>query len=585
MTDAMPMSAESLEETVDLHGAFPQLSDGQIAMLLGRGGDRRTTMVGDVLYRAGDRPYDFVVVLEGKVAVVEGYQSPNERVVGVHGRRRFLGEISLLTGQAAFVTAVVVEAGEVLVVPVEPLRELVLEDVALSDLILRAYLQRRSILIEVGVGFRILGSCYSPDTRRLREFAARNRLPHRFVDLDQDAGAESLLRQLGIPPEETPVVVWVNGGVLRNPSNAELARVIGLPMSEPKGQTYDLVIVGGGPAGLAAAVYGASEGLATMLLDSVAAGGQAGLSARIENYLGFPAGLSGAELAERAVFQAEKFRAALSIPAEAVSLGSEEGYHSVRLSDGSSVTARAVVIATGVRYRRLAVPDLDRFEGTSVYYAATLVEAHLCVGEPVIVVGGGNSAGQAAVFLAARASQVRMVVRDSDLTKTMSRYLIDRLERTPRIEIVLNSEVRALDGDRVLQQIEVENRVTGECRWFDARAVFVFIGAVPHTGWLAEAVGLDENGFVLAGPEAVAASTHRDRGSSQRVLSFETTRAGVFAVGDVRSGSVKRVASAVGEGSMVVRLIHEYLDEIVGPNDDRGVRFNRSSRSLTSSPS
>jgi thioredoxin reductase (NADPH) len=305
MTDAMPMSAESLQETVDLNGAFPQLSDGQIAMLLGRGGDRRTTNVGDVLYRAGDRPYDFVVVLEGKVAVVEGYQSPDERVVGVHGRRRFLGEISLLTGQAAFVTAVVVEAGEVLVVPVEPLRELVLEDVALSDLILRAYLQRRSILIEGGVGFRILGSCYSPDTRRLREFAARNRLPHRFVDLDQDAGAESLLRQLGIPPEETPVVVWVNGGVLRNPSNAELARVIGLPMSEPKGETYDLVIVGGGPAGLAAAVYGASEGLATMLLDSVAAGGQAGLSARIENYLGFPAGLSGAELAERAVFQAE----------------------------------------------------------------------------------------------------------------------------------------------------------------------------------------------------------------------------------------------------------------------------------------
>jgi len=266
-------------------------------------------------------------------------------------------------------------------------------------------------------------------------------------------------------------------------------------------------------------------------------------------------------------------------------LESEDGYHSVRLSDGSSVTARAVVIATGVRYRRLPVPDVDRFEGTSVYYAATLVEAHLCVGEPVIVVGGGNSAGQAAVFLAARASRVRMVVRDAELSQTMSRYLIDRLERTPGIEIVFNSEVRALDGDRVLQRVEVGNRVTGECQWFDARAVFVFIGAAPHTSWLADAVGLDNNGFVLSGPEAVAASTRGEGGSSERVLSFETTRAGVFAVGDVRSGSIKRVASAVGEGSMVVRLIHEYLDEMVGPNDDRGVRFNRSSSGLTNSPS
>ena len=490
-----------------------------------------------------------------------------------------------MTGQAAFVTAVVVEAGEVLVVPVERLRELVVEDVALSDLILRAYLQRRSILIEGGVGFRILGSCYSPDTRRLREFAARNRLPHRFVDLDQDAGAESLLRGLGIPPEETPVVVWANDGVLRNPSNAELARAIGLPTSEPKGETYDLVIVGGGPAGLAAAVYGASEGLTTMLLDSVAPGGQAGLSARIENYLGFPAGLSGAELAERAVIQAEKFRATLSIPAQAVALENEDGYHSVRLSDGSSVTARAVVIATGVHYRRLPVPDVDRFEGTSLYYAATLVEAHLCVGEPVIVVGGGNSAGQAAIFLAARASRVRMVVRDAQLSQTMSRYLIDRLERTPGIEIVFNSEIRALDGDRVLERVEIENNASGDSQWLDARAVFVFIGAAPHTGWLVDSVGLDDNGFVLAGPEAVSASVYRDDGSGRRVLPFETTRAGVFAVGDVRSGSVKRVASAVGEGSMVVRLVHEYLDGIVGPNDDRGVRFNRSSRSLTTSPS
>jgi len=579
--DVESLPAEALEETVDLYGAFPLLSEGQILALLGKG-KRRSTTAGEVLYREGDLRYDFIVVLEGKVAVVEGYESPDERVVGVHGPCRFLGEISLLTGQAAFVTAVVVDAGEVLVVSVEQLRELVLEDTGLGDVILRACLQRRSILIEVGVGFRILGSCYSPDTRRLREFAARNRLPHRFVDLDQDDGVESLMRQLGIGPQHTPVVIWRNDCVLRNPSNAELARLIGLPTREPSGRVYDLLIVGGGPAGLAAAVYGASEGLATLLLDGVATGGQAGLSARIENYLGFPAGLSGAELAERAVLQAEKFGAELSIPGEAVALGSEDGYHSVHMRDGTSATARAVVIATGVRYRRLPVPDVARFEATSVYYAATLVEAHLCVGEPVIVVGGGNSAGQAAVFLAARASKVRLVVREPNLGANMSRYLIDRLERIPAVEILLNSEVRQLDGDHVLQRVEVENRQTGERQWLDGRALFVFIGAQPCTSWLSDQLGVDEQGFVLAGPDAVASLAHRD-GSSREPLLFETSRAGVFAAGDVRSGSVKRVASAVGEGSMVVRLVHEYLDQVLGPDDLRTVPVSRLARVLTGS--
>ncbi len=319
------------------------------------------------------------------------------------------------------------------------------------------------------------------------------------VDLDQDGAAEALLRELGVQPEETPVVIWRKDCVLRNPSNAELARVIGLPAPEPRADVYDLLIVGAGPAGLAAAVYGASEGLATIVLDSIATGGQASLSTRIENYLGFPAGLSGAELAERAVLQAEKFGADLCVPAEAVALSHEDGFHTVRLSDGSTMTARAVVIATGVRYRRLPVPDVERFEATSVYYAATLVEAHLCVGEPVVVVGGGNSAGQAAVFLAARASKVRLVVRESDLGASMSRYLVDRLQRMPGVEILLDSEVRRLEGDRFLRRVEVENTRTGEREWVDARAVFVFIGAEPHTRWLGDEVAVDERGFVLAG--------------------------------------------------------------------------------------
>jgi thioredoxin reductase (NADPH) len=583
MTNAGSLWGAPLDETPDLYGAFPQLSEGQILRLTDHG-SRKKTEVGEVLYREGHTGYDFIVVLEGQVAVVAGHGGPDQRVVGVHGTRRFLGEISLLTGQAAFVTAVVVEAGEVLVVPVERLREIVLDDTALGDLILRAYLQRRAILIEVGVGFRILGSCYSPDTRRLREFAARNRLPHRFIDLDQDENAETLLRQLGVTADETPIVIWRHDCVLRNPSNAVLASVIGLPASAPSDEVYDFLIVGGGPAGLAAAVYGASEGLRTLLVDSVAAGGQAGLSARIENYLGFPAGLSGAELAERAVLQAEKFGAHLRIPAEAVSLGSDGGYHLVKMDDRSWATARAVVIASGVHYRRLPVPGIERFESKSVYYAATLAEAHLCVGQPIIVVGGGNSAGQAAVFLAARASRVRLVVREAELTRTMSRYLIDRLERIPEVEILFNTEVRHVEGDRVLRTVEVESRATGERRSIDTRAMFVFIGAEPRTAWLQDQLGVDEHGFVLAGPDAVAATAAADA-SVRRPMLFETSRAGVFAVGDVRSGSVKRVASAVGEGSMVVRLIHEYLDSLVGPDGVGTAPVSRESRILTSSPS
>jgi thioredoxin reductase (NADPH) len=540
-----------LPETPDLDGAFPRLSEQQLLALEAHG-ERRRVRQGEVLYREGDERCDFYVVLEGQVAILEGYGGA-VRVVAVHGPRRFLGELGLLTGQAAFLTAVALEPGEVLVVPVERLRELVSQDAAFGDLVLRAYLIRRSMLIELGAGFRIVGSRYSPDTRRLREFAARNRLPHRWIDLEKDKEAERLLRQLGVAPEETPVVIWRGEQVLRNPTNAELARAIGLPAPKPGGTVCDLVIVGAGPAGLAAAVYAASEGLATVTFDAIATGGQAGTSPRIENYPGFPSGISGSELTERTVIQAEKFGADINVPAEATALEQRDGHHLVRLDDGQAVEGRTVVVATGARYRKLPVPRLEEFEGTSVHYAATHVEAQLCHGDPVAVVGGGNSAGQAAVFLMKHAARVSLLIRGGDLGRSMSRYLADRIERTPGIEVLRHTEVRELVGEGALEAVGVEDSRTGSRRRLEARALFVFIGAEPHTGWLGDRLALDDRGFILTGADAV-----RDDGRQPFLL--ETSLPGVFAAGDVRSGSIKRVTSAVGEGAMAIRLAHEYLE-------------------------
>ncbi len=383
--------SEGTAETPDPYGAFPRLSEAQIEALAAHG-YRRGTQLGEVLFREGDPSCDFFVVLAGKVAMVAGYGG-DERVISVHGPGRFLGELNLLTGETVFVTAVVREPGEVLVVPVEHLRQLVTRDPVLGDLILRAYLLRRSLLIELGTGFRIVGSRFVPDTRRLRELAARNRLPHQFIDLEQDKAAEALLHRLGVRPEETPVVIW-RDHVLRNPANAELAQMLGLRRAALDASTNDLIIVGAGPAGLAAAVYGASEGLATVVIEAVATGGQAGTSPRIENYLGFPAGISGTELAERAVIQARKFGAQIIVPAQATALGEADGRYAVRLDDGTSVTGLAVLIATGARYRRPAVARLEEFEGVSVFYAATAVAARACTGGPVVIVGGGNSAAR-----------------------------------------------------------------------------------------------------------------------------------------------------------------------------------------------
>ncbi|HEV7975375.1 FAD-dependent oxidoreductase [Amycolatopsis sp.] len=547
-----------MTETPDPDGAFPKLTDEQIRTLA-EGAERRPTQRGEVLYAQGERTSEFFVVLSGMVAVVEG-TGDEEKVVRVHGPRRFLGELGLLEDQPAFVGVVVAEPGEVLAVPVDALRRLVLGDPVLGDLILRAYLVRRSLLIGLGNGFRIIGSCYSPDTKRLLEFAARNRLPHRLVDLEKDRQAETLLRRFGVTTEDTPVVVLRGTEVLRNPGNAELARRMGLRQPEAEHRLRDLIVVGAGPAGLAAVVYGASEGLTVSALDAMAPGGQAGTTSRIENYLGFPSGVSGAELAERSVIQADKFGVRVAVPAEALSLKSRGGYYVVGFDDGIEIVSRTVMIATGARYRRLAVPGIKKFEATNVYYAATVHEARGCRAAPVAVVGGGNSAGQAAVFLAEGSPKVYLLMRGGDLAENMSRYLVDQVERHPRIEVLLHSEVRELAGDDVLESLVVEDNRTRERRFVEARALFVFIGASPHTDWLSGVVALDEDGFVLTGAEADPFRTDDAwRSVARPPLALETNRPGVFAIGDVRHGSVKRVASAVGEGAMAIRLVHEHL--------------------------
>jgi thioredoxin reductase (NADPH) len=554
--DMTATTHDPLHETPDHDGAWPRLTEKQIAALEPHGEHRRFD-AGQTLFREGDELTDLPVVLAGKVALAH-----DERVLSVHGPRRFLGELGLLTGQASFVTARAVEASEVLAVPVESLRELVARDAELGDLIVRAFLVRRWHLIGQGAGLTIVGSCYSRETRRLRDFAARNRLPHRWIDLERDAAAETLLRKLHVAPEETPVVIW-RDHVMRNPSNVDLARRIGLRAPLPVESVCDVVVVGAGPAGLAASVYGPSEGLDTVTLDAVATGGQAGTTMRIENYLGFPAGISGVELADRAVVQARRFGARLSVPAEACGLSERGGDHVVALDDGSEIVARTVIVASGVRYRRLPVPRLDEFEGTSVYYAATLVEARVCAGDPVAVVGGGNSAGQAALFLADQVAELSLVVREDRLDENMSRYLADRIHRNARIDLRLHTEVRELLGDHVLEGIVVEDRHSGERTRLGARYLFVFIGATPHTGWLADRVQLDAGGYVVTG------------GDGRRML--ETSVPGVFAAGDVRSGATKRMASAVGEGAMAVRLVHEYLGGRAGSPRPLELQTNASS--------
>ncbi len=553
---AVPNGSQTLAETPDLFGAYPRLSEGQIAALAALG-ERRSAAQDEILFRQGQRNCEFFVVLAGKVAVLEGHGTPEERVIAAHGAGRFLGELSLLTGEGSYYTAVVAEAGDVLVVPVDRLRELVDRDTAFGDLILRAYLIRRSILIGLGVSLRIVSSRYSPDARRLRDFAARNRVPYRWLDLEADPAAEELLRQFGVAPQDTPIVI-AHGRLLRNPGNGELAAAIGLPTPAPQQTSCDLLVAGAGPAGLSAGVYGASEGLRTVVLDAIATGGQAGTSSRIENYLGFPSGISGAELAERAVIQACKFGARFAIPAEARSLRRDDGEYVVELADGTSMTATSVVIATGASYRRLSVPRMEHFEKASVYYAAAQAEAMICTGDPVAIVGGGNSAGQATVFLSQHAKRVNLIVREPELGENMSRYLIDQIARLANVRVLLGTEVMELLGDRELEAVVVEDNRTGARQALETRSLFVFIGMAPCTGWLDGLVELDDHGFVRTGHSLGPPSgTVAEPETALRRSALETSQPRIFAAGDVRSGSAKRVATAVGEGAMAIRLAYE----------------------------
>ena len=436
------------------------------------------------------------------------------------------------------------------------LRALLADDEELSNLILRAFMSRRTLLIDIGAGVRVIGSRYSRDAQRVREFLTRNRMPFHWMDLEQDDEGEALLRGLGVQVCETPVVIS-GRGVLRNPSNGEVAALLGFGSRGAPPAMCDLVIVGGGPAGLAAAVYGATEGLDTQVIDSVAFGGQASTSARIENYLGFPTGVSGSELAERAILQARRFGARMVVPAEAVALHRDDGHYAIELSDGTVVNGRTVIVATGAQYRKLDLPDLERFEGLGVYYAATQAEAQMCVNDPVVIVGGGNSAGQAAMFLSQNSADCRLLIRGDDLGKSMSRYLIDEIDQVDRVEVMTNGEIVELRGDRALEAVVVHDRVTGERRELEAKALFVFIGALPHTDWLRGHVALDEHCFVLTGRDLQDEDLIAYNGDAPFFL--ETSSPGIFAVGDVHAGSIKRVASAVGEGSMAVKLVHERL--------------------------
>ena len=525
-------------------------------------GEERAVEAGDILYRAGAESYDFFVVLEGAVDIIRP-DLDGETLITTHVAGRFLGELNMVTGQRAYLTARVSQSGRVLAIPIEEFRRVMSIKPDLADVIFSAFVARREIL-RVGEGaraIRIIGSRYSREALALRAFASRSRVPHTWIDIEGDEDVDVLLANMGFRTSDTPVVVTTTG-VLRHPSPGEFAEHLGLTFRQEPGYMFDLVVVGSGPAGLAAAVYGASEGLDTVALDAVATGGQAGASSRIENYVGFPNGISGEELASRSAIQAQRLGARLNAPCEVAGLRTEAGFHVIILADGSEIPARTVIVAAGAHYQRLEVDDLERFEGAGVYYAATDLEVRTCSGLPVIVVGGGNSAGQAAIYLAQHRSRVSMAIRSNDLTHSMSQYLIERIDADPRIEVLTNTQVRALAGDGHLDHVTLEYTPTGDRSTVACSGLFCFIGADAATAWLGGELELDAKGFILTDRSLPDPITSGPRFATRDPLPFETSIPGVFAVGDVRSGSVKRVAAAVGEGSSAVRSAHEHLATI-----------------------
>ena len=541
--------------------AFPTLSTEQIARIAAHGRARKVER-GELLVKAGTRNASLFVVVAGELEVVR-VANNIESVLVIHRPGQISGEINTLSGRRAIFTIRVAESGEVIEVNHEQLMEIVQTDADLSEILMRAYILRRARLIAGNVGDVILiGSSHSQETLRIQEFLMRNSHPYSSIDLERDEGVQDLLDRFHVAVTDVPVIICRSEVVLRNPSNREIADCLGFNEAVDEVQMHDVVIVGAGPSGLAAAVYAASEGLDVLMLESSAPGGQAGSSSRIENYLGFPSGISGQELTGRAYAQSQKFGAHLMITKAATHLSCTAKPYVIDIEDETHVLSRTVIIATGARYRKLPLADISRFEGLGVYYGATFIESKLCAGEEVVVVGGGNAAGQAAVFLAQSAIRVNLIVRSAGLAESMSRYLIRRIEESPVITLRTHTEITALEGSEHLERVRWRNRETGAAESRDIRHVFVMTGAAPSTQWLNGCVVLDAQGFIKTGPDL----THEDLIGAHWPLArpphlLETSRPGVFAVGDVRAGNIKRVASAVGEGSIAVSFVHQALHE------------------------
>jgi thioredoxin reductase (NADPH) len=539
---------------------FPKLTPVQISRIEPHG-RIRSILPGEVLIEQGDTSVPFFVVITGEIEIVRPFGT-QETLVTVHSDGQFTGEVNMLSGRRSLVRARVTKPGKVIELDHQQMLSLVQTDVELSGIFMRAFILRRVELIAAGVGDIVLvGSAYSADTLRIKEFLMRNGHPYSYIDLERDLDVQNLLDTFQVSASEIPVLICRGQIVLRTPSNQEIADCLGFNESIDQTHVRDLIIIGAGPSGLAAAVYGASEGLDVLMLETSSPGGQAGSSSSIENYLGFPTGISGQELAGRAYTQAQKFGARMLV-AKASQLVCDGRPYVIELENGARISTRTVMIATGVQYRKLPLENLSRFEGAGVYYGATFVEAQLCGGEEVIVVGGGNSAGQAAVFLAGTTKRVHMLIRSDGLAKSMSRYLIRRIEETPNIILRPYTEIIELIGDNHLQSVRWQNSKTGHIEEHNINHVFVMTGADPNTSWLDGCVVLDNKGFIKTGSDLSTEELNAVAWPlSRQPYLLETSLPGVFAVGDVRGGSIKRVASAVGEGSIVISFVHHVLQE------------------------
>jgi thioredoxin reductase (NADPH) len=556
------MSTQSTPFSSDVRSeAFPVLTPNQINRIRPASKVRKVE-VGDILFEPGDNDIPFFVLLSGGLEIVQPALQ-GERLIVKHGPGQFTGEITMISGRRSLARGRVTEAGEFLEMSSDDLRTLVARDEELSEIIMRAFILRRVALINTGQGNVILmGSRHSAQTLRLREFLTRNGHPHTYVDLDTDTSAQELLDRFHVTMKEIPVVVCNNRTVLRSPSIQELAKCLGLNAHITPSELRDLVIVGAGPAGLAAAVYAASEGLDVLVIEADSPGGQAGSSSKIENYLGFPMGISGNELAGRAATQAQKFGAKVLVANNVTKLNCEKRPYELTVDCGPTIRARTVVIASGAQYNKPKIDNLKKFEGQGVYYGATYIEAQLCGTDDAIVVGGGNSAGQAAVYLSQTAGKVHMLVRSSQLSDTMSRYLIQRIEENPAIEMHYRTEIVGLDGNTQLESVTWQDKKTGEKSTQNIRHVFIMAGASPRTEWLKGCVLLDSKGFILTGRDLDPLSQNFKWPLPRAPQMLETSLPGVFAVGDVRAGNVKRVAAAVGEGSIAIYLVHRALAEL-----------------------